>query len=271
MVCHIRLARFVAIGFLTLLAGSLLAGSAGADTLSITASDNADLAAYNPPNNVWGATNGGFGYGAWSGLSNTGGGGTYMENSGGQVDGSNSFALYAGGGNYGISRPLSSSLPNGEFDITTRFNLAGNGPNLVNLRSGNDTANFGGGELLSFGIANNNQIGYTDNSGIHVLPSGEARGAVWHWMVNFDAAAGTYSAAVNNVGGGYSGTFSGSLKSSATSVGSFAVLNSSSGDGQNLIFDSPAFGVIVPEPSSMALLIAAAAASMVYARRRVRA
>jgi hypothetical protein len=44
----------------------------------------------------------------------------------------------------------------GEFDIITRFDLAGAGPNLVNLRSGNNVAGFGAGELLSFGIVNNN-------------------------------------------------------------------------------------------------------------------
>ncbi len=259
--------RTVVARFFVLAVSSFLVGSLHADTLSLVASDNSDLGVYSPPNNVWGATNGGFGYGAWSGLSNTGGGGTYMETSR-QVDGNDSFALYAGSGNYGIARPLSSSLASGEFDITTRFDLSGNGPNLVNLRSGNDTANFGGGELLSFGIVNGNQLSFTDSSGLQTLPSGEARGSVFQWTVNFDAAAGTYTAQVTKVGGGYSGSFSGSLKASSTTVGSFSVLNSSSGGGQNLIFDSPSFGVVVPEPSTLSLLGAGLFGFIALARRK---
>jgi len=224
---------------------------------SIIAQDDANNGSYGTlPNHAWAGVNGGVGYNLWTPLSDTGGGGTYMEGvtvNNRQVDPNYSFALYAGGGSYDISRPLTSSVTAGEFNILTRFDLAGAGPNLVNLRVGNNTASFSGGELLSFGLVNGNQLTYTDGSGLTVLPSGEARGDIWDWDVIFDAAAGTYSATVNNVGGGYSGSFSGNLEASGTTVGSFAVINSSTGGSQNLIFDNPTFST-VPEPATLAML-----------------
>jgi hypothetical protein len=155
----------------------------------------------------------------------------------------------------------------GEFDIITRFDNAGAGPNLVNLRAGNNPASFGSGELLSFGIVNGNSLDYTDGSGFHALPSGEARGSVWAWNIDFDAAAGTYSGSVTNLGGGFAAFFSGSLEAANTSVDSFAVINSSTGNNQNLIFDVPTFSV-VPEPSTLSLLGLALAAGCWVRRRR---
>jgi hypothetical protein len=260
----------VVCALLVSLCGSYLAGSAHAGLMTITASDNADSYPNNPDHN-WPVTNGGFGYGLWTPLSDTSGGGHYMEGvgvNGRQVDGNYSFALFAGSGGYDISRPLSSSLTAGEFQILTRFDLAGNNIDLVNLRAGNDTSGFGSGELLSFGLVNGNALTYTDSSGMHTLPSGEARGAVWQWTVDFDDSAGTYSAEVSNVGGGYSGSFSGNLELSGTSVGSFAVINTSSGSNQNLIFDNPVFSV--PEPSSLALFGVVAMGCLAYAREKRR-
>jgi hypothetical protein len=231
---------------------------AQASLLNIVAYDNADLPNYAPqPIHNWAPINGGYGYGTWTVLGGAGGGGTFMEGvgveDGYQVDGDFSFALYAGGGSFAISRPLSASITTGEFEITTRLNLAGTGPNLVSIRSGNNTGSFGSGELLSFGIVNSNQLSYTDGSGLHQLPSGDARGPVWQWKIDFNAIAGSYSGSVWNDAGGFSGVFSGSLESSGTSAGSFAVINSSSGGSQNLIFDSPTFSV--PEPATLSLLV----------------
>ncbi len=174
-----------AFGFVAVLVCACsFAGPARGSLLTITASDNADGSSYSPqPDHNWSVTNGGIGYGLWTPLADTGGGGTFMEGVGvnnRQVDGNFSFALYAGGGSYDISRPLVNPQPNGEFEINTRFDLAGAGPNLVNLRAGNITSGFGAGELLSFGIVNGNQLSYTDGSGFHLFPSGEARGARWH-------------------------------------------------------------------------------------------
>jgi hypothetical protein len=235
-----------------------LATSVRAGLPDVVAYDNANTGGYTPqPDQAWAGFNGGFGYGLWTPLSDTGGGGTYMEGlgvNGRQVDGNYSFALYSGSGSYDISRPLTSNLTGlVEFDIITRFDLAGAGPNLVNIRTGNNTAAFGGGELLSFGIVNGNELSYTDGSGFNLLPSGEARGDVWSWAVDFNTTSGAYSASVTNLGGGYAATFSGNLETNNVSVGSFAVINSSTGNNQNLIFDNPNFS-IVPEPSSIALV-----------------
>ncbi len=231
--------------------------------------DNGDLYPGNPDHN-WLAFNGGYGYNLWTPLADTGGGGTYMEGvgvNGRQVEGNYSFALYAGGGSFDISRPLTTSLASGEFDIITRFDIAGAGPNLVNLRSGNNIASFGSGELLSFGIVNGNALSYTDGTGFHMLPSGEARGSVWLWNVDFNAAVGTYSGSVTNLGGGFAAFFSGSMEASGTSVGSFAVINSSTGNNQNVIFDVPTFSV-VPEPTTLAVAGMGLAAIVCVRRRR---
>ena len=246
----------------------MLSSSIHAGLPNIVALDNGDLYPGNPDHG-WPAFTGGFGFNLWTSLADTGGGGTYMEGvgvNGRQVEGNFSFALFAGGGSYDISRPLTTSLPSGEFDIITRFDLAGAGPNLVNLRAGNNTAGFSAGELLSFGLVNGNNLSYTDGTGFHQLASGEARGSTWSWNIDFDAASGTYSGSVTNLGGGFAAFISGSLEASGTTVGSFAVINSSTGNNQNLIFDVPTFS-IVPEPSTM-VLGASGLASLLLLRRR---
>src|SRR5690349_13907725 len=97
----------------------------------VVASDNADGPAYAPqPNHNWSVINGGFGYNSWTPLADQGGGGTFMEGIGvnnRQVEGNYSFALYAGGGGFDISRPLASPIAGvGEFNIITRFDVADN-------------------------------------------------------------------------------------------------------------------------------------------------
>jgi hypothetical protein len=253
---------------LSLVAASAILLCLHAQAQTTAATDNANLPAYGG-NNDWASINGGTGYNLWTALSDTSGGGTYMEGinaNNRQVDGNYSFALYSGSGSYDISRQLSSSITAGSFSILTRFDLAGSGPNLVNIRAGNSTSGFGSGELLSFGIVNGNELTYTDGSGFHTLASGEARGDIWDWTINFNAAIGTYSLSVSEVGGGYSTTVSGNTELSGTSVDSFAVINSSTGGGQNLIFDSPIF--IVPEPSSLAILAAGGFSAVLFLRRR---
>ena len=245
-----RLGAVVALGIVVSVLGSSPAAYSG-----ILAYDSANLPAYAPqPDHNWSVINGGFGYGPWTGLNDvtfgTGvDGGTYMSGVGvewRQVDGNWSFGLFAYGTGFDISRPLVNPMPGGRFTILTRFDLAGGGPNLINLRSGNDTAAFVVGELLAFGIDGDvdpAQLCYRDAAGIHVLPTGEARGQVWQWTVNFNAVSGIYSLSVTNVGGGFAITLGGFLEQKLTSVGSFGARNSSIGDFQNLIFDSPTFSV----------------------------
>ncbi len=264
------------LGLAAFAAAAFLPTSTQAGLPVTLAYDNADLSNYSPqPNHGWASINGGYGYNLWTPLGGVGGGGSYMEGvgvNGRQVDGNYSFALFAGSGSYAISRPLTNAIAAGEFDITTRFDLAGNGPNLFNLRSGNNTAGFGSGELLSFGIVGSldpSQLSYTDGSGLHLISSGEARGAIWLWNVDFNAAAGTYSLSVTNVSvsGGFATSFSGNLELSSTTVGSFGAINSGTGNNQNLIFDSPTFSV-VPEPSALSLVLLGLAAAALARRRR---
>jgi len=225
----------------------------------VVASDNADNPNYAPqPNHNWSPINGGHGYNDWTVLGDASGGLTYMEGVGvnnRQVEGNFSFALGAGGGSYAISRPLATPIYGiGEFDILTRFDVAGFGQNEIDLRTGNDTSDFNAGSLLSFGIDNGNNLSFTDGSGFHPLPSGEARGSVWAWNIDFNSITGTYSGSVTNLGGGFAAFFTGNLEASGTTVGSFGVIDSSTGNNQNVIFDVPSFSVIsIPEPATCAL------------------
>ncbi|HVM47472.1 MAG TPA: PEP-CTERM sorting domain-containing protein [Candidatus Acidoferrum sp.] len=259
--------------FLTLITAALASLPTLAGLPDVVASDNADDLAYAPqPNNGWSAINGGFGYDLWTPLADQVGGGTYMEGVGvnnRQVEGNFSFALYAGGGAYDISRQLVSPITGvGEFDVITRFDVAGLGPNLVNIRAGNNTAAFGAGELLSFGIVNGNQLSVTDGSGFHLLPSGEARGARWSWNVDFNTVADTYTLSVTNQDGGFADVITGNLEPNGNDVDSFAVINSSTGNNMNVIFDVPTFSVPIPEPSSFALLGLGGAAGFAVRRRQ---
>ncbi len=212
---------------------------------TLLASDNADNSAYAPqPNHNWPPINGGFGYGPWTPLGGTSGGGTYMAGIGidnRQVEGNWSFALYGGGGSYAISRPLTNSIVRGTFQILTRFDVDGTGTNLLSLRVGNNASSFRAGELISFGILVDNELSWTDGCGWHGLNSGNALGGVFSWSITFDTSAGTFSGYVTNLAGFFGRSFAGNLQSSAASVGSFAVLNSDPGNGNNFIFDVPVF------------------------------
>ena len=101
------------------------------------------------------------------------------------------------------------------------------------------------------------------------MPSGEARGSVWSWNIDFDSLAGTYSGSVTNLGGGFAAFFNGNLDASSTSVGSFAVINSSAGGNQNLVFDIPKFSINpAREPSTLALSVVSGVAALFITRRR---
>jgi hypothetical protein len=259
---------------IALLAVAITAAPAWAGYPNVVALDNADNPQYAPqPNHNWSPINGGFGYNLWTPLADQAGGGTYMEGVGvnnRQVEGNFSFALYAGGGGYDISRPLSRPITGlGEFDIITRFDVADSpGASLVNIRAGNNIAGFSAGELLSFGIVNGNQLSVADGSGFHLLPSGEARGSVWAWYVDFNSTLGTYTLSVTNLGGGFADIVTGNLEPNGNTVDSFAVLNSSTGNNQNVIFDVASFSVPIPEPSTLALLGLGLGAGCWRSRRR---
>jgi T5SS/PEP-CTERM-associated repeat protein len=250
--------------------GSVSTNENASHELFVTnAFDSADDGSYGTlPDHTYSTTNGGYGYDLWTTNSGTSGGGTYMEGPGVNARGvpntnDFSFALYAGGsgsagpGNTGsgftLSRPLAIPLAVGELRFYSRFDLdAGNGQfNGFGLRAANNTNSFGSGQLLAFGLggtaATSNQLTFTDAAGFHIIPSSvEARGSVWFWVVDFNAAAGTYALVVTNMSSTFSFTTSGNLIANGTTVGSLAAINQSSGNNQNLIFDQLTFTNTTP-------------------------
>ncbi len=211
------------------------------------------------PNNTYTIINGGFGYGLWTTNGGTTGGGVYMDGNRGVPATNNfSFALYAGGNGsaspsntgsgFALSRPLANPLPAGQFRLYSRFDLdGGNGLfDGFSLRTGNNTNNFATGQLLAFGLGGTtntaNQLTYTDAAGFHAIPaSADARAPVWFWVIDFNAAAGTYTLTVTNYTGAFSFTTNGNLSAGATTVGSFVAVNQSSGSFQNMVFDQLTF------------------------------
>src|SRR5206468_2984072 len=99
----------------------------------LVAQDNTDNPEYGPwPNHNWNTVNGNnpdrpLGYSLWTTLGDTAGGGIYCEGvsvNGRQVEGNNSFGLFAGTNTSAISRPLVTPIAGlGKFEILTRFDL----------------------------------------------------------------------------------------------------------------------------------------------------
>ncbi|MCX7994074.1 MAG: hypothetical protein N2651_10460, partial [Fimbriimonadales bacterium] len=88
---------------------------------SFFANDDADDPAYNLGWNL--TSNGGTGFGNWYEIS-TGGGGRFIATAGFQVlDGSRSWGLFSGNGNYAIGRPLTTTLSAGQFTVLGRHNV----------------------------------------------------------------------------------------------------------------------------------------------------
>ena len=123
--------------------------------------------------------------------------------------------------------------------------------------------------MLSFGIVNGNELSYTDSSRVSTSSPRRSRGSVWDWTCKLsNTGPGSYNLSVTNLGGGYATTTSGTLEASAPPVfDSFAVINSSTGGNQNVIFDVPTV-TAAPEPSTLALIGMSAIGSMCYFRHR---
>ena len=102
---------------------------------------------------------------------------------------------------------------------------------------------------------------------MHTLAIGtdtELRGSILQYSATFNAGLGTYSLTVTDTGNSQSGTISGSLDASNTSVASLGFANFNSGNGQNFIFDVP---VVVPEPVGLSLVGMAVMGLMTRRRR----
>ena len=203
------------------------------------ASDNAETyTAWNYTTN----SSGGSGLGPATLLEGTGGGLYLATASTGarQIDGSNSFGVYAGSGSQGLSRAILNPRQAGSLLLSARFDLSNTvGLSGFNIKSAPGTS-FAANELLSFGLkpsTGNNAIFVTDSAGQTIPLGAEIRGQIIDFKLDYDCAMGTYTLGAKFRASTSYTTVSGSLKATGVNATALGFANFNSGSNQNLIFD----------------------------------
>ena len=235
----------------------------------------------------WGASttpNLGSGFGAWSVVSNDGGGsapyaGTYLD----LASYSNPDAVLTGGSSWGT---YANSAPNAFIDLSRAFNTGGGSASLVNQTFSvafNSSGIGGTGQSIGLSVGSAFSLTYAGGGADNMMLSvdGAAASAI---SVNYaQLAAGinvalTVTGAVGSSAEGYSLTISpfaggpalytgfGAFDSSVFNTSSFTLADINTANNQ--YFNNLSI-TAVPEPSTVAMSLSGLAAFLVF-RRRVR-
>ena len=188
--------------------------------------------------------NGGSGFGPITFLEGTGGG-LYLSNSSAgnrQIDGSNSFGLYAGSGGQAACRALLNPRAVGTLTLSVRFDLSNAAAfSGFSIKSAQGTS-FAANELLSFGLnpSTGNTALFVAGSVNQTIPLGsEIRGAVVDLKLDYDCALGTYTLGAKFRASPTYVTVSGNLKATGLNAAFVGFANfNNNGTNQNLIFDT---------------------------------
>jgi glycosidase len=188
--------------------------------------------------------NGGSGFGPITFLEGTGGGLYLASPSAGnrQIDGNNSFGVYAGTGGQAACRALLNPRAAGTLTLSVRFDLSNAAAfSGFSIKSAQGTS-FAANELLSFGLnpSTGNTTLFVAGSVNQTIPLGaEIRGAVVDLKVDYDCSLGTYTLGAKFRASPAYVSVSGNLKATGVNAAFVGFANfNNNGTNQNLIFDT---------------------------------